>query len=408
MDSTTPEKKRVPIPYATGTPEHKEETKKRARERWAREKHKYRKPKAEEKRTTGDPPPLPKNLPITWKVPDDLHDLLGETLTLNADWNTWAMFHVRRQSDLSKITMQQYKSYYYKLPQKDIWDVARFIASMPLSQRNQASKAGLSYVSQGLYESIYERHRQGLANSSFYRTELQKMVVFAELSKRTKAQSYEKHTSQEATPERLDATVAWNDWVNLATRFTKAMLTKTDPTKRDKQEALAAAVYSLIPPVRLDWNDMEVRKTKGGKAFQSLTGEKGKNILYLAPREAIIFWGEFKNASSFGDDVPLKQEVPRQLLTVLHKTAPEEKTYFPFKIPNFSTWLTTVTEHITGKPFTNRLMRSSYVRYYHDLHSKDGVDIAKTKTMMKQMHQKNLEVHLAYNKIHGITEAMAE
>ena len=99
-----------------GTPEHREEMKKRARERWAREKHKYRKPKVEEKRAVGDAPPLPKNLPITWQVPDDLHDLLGETLTLNADWNTWVMFHVRRQSELSKITMQQYKSYYYKLP----------------------------------------------------------------------------------------------------------------------------------------------------------------------------------------------------------------------------------------------------------------------------------------------------
>lgn len=408
MNSDTPRKKREPIPYATGTPEHKEEMKRRARERWAREKDKYRKPKPEEVRSTGDPPPLPKNLPISWNVPDDLHDLLGETLTLNADWMTWPMFHVRRQSDLSKVTMQQYKSYYYKLPQKDIWDVARYIASMPLSQRNQAAKAGLSYVSQGLYESIYERHRKGLASTAFYRGELLKMLVFAELSKRTKAQSYEKHTSQEASPERLEATVAWPDWVNLASRFTKAMLTKAEPTKRDKQEALAAAVYSLIPPVRLDWNDMEIRKTKGGKAFKALTGEKGKNILYLAPREAVIFWGEFKNSASFGDDVPLKQEVPRPLLTVLHKTAPEERTYYPFKLPNFSTWLTGVAETITGKPFTNRLMRSSYVRHYHDIHSKDGVDINKTKEMMKQMHQKNLEVHLAYNKIRSITEQMAE
>jgi len=408
METTENKKQKTPIPYATGTPQHKEEMKRRARERWALNKHKYRQPKVEEPRAAGDAPPLPKNLPISWNVPDDLHDLLGETLTLNADWSTWPMFHVRRQGDLSKITMQQYKSYYYKLPQKDIWDVARFIASMPLSQRNQAAKAGLSYVSQGLYESIYERNRKGLASTAFYRGELLKMMVFAELSKRTKAQSYEKHTSQEASTERLEATVAWPDWVNLAGRFTKAMLTKADPTKRDKQEALAAAVYSLIPPVRLDWNDIEIRKTKGGKAFKSLTGEKGKNILYLAPREAVIFWGEFKNSASFGDELPLKQEVPSKLLTVLHKTAPEEKTYFPFKLPNFSTWLTGVSETITGKPFTNRLMRSSYVRYYHDLHSKDGVDVNKTKEMMKQMHQKNMEVHLAYNKIRGITEQMAE
>lgn len=408
MDSVPARKKREEIPFPIGSPEHDAERKRRARENWNKGKERYRKPKTEELRATGDAPPLPKNLPISWNIPDDLHDLLGEILTLSENWNTWAMFHVRRQSDLSKITMQQYKSYYYKLPQKDIWDVARYIAAMPLAQRNQAAKAGLSYISQSLYESIYERNRKGLASLAFYRNELLKMLVFAELSKRTKAQSYEKHTSQEASPERLEATVMWNDWTNLAARFVKTMLTKSEPTKRDKQEALAAAVYSLIPPVRLDWNDVEVSKTKGGKAFKSLTGEKGKNILYLAPREAIIFWGEFKNSSSFGDDLPLKQEVPRPLLIVLHKLAPQEQTYIPFKLPNFSTWLTGVAETITGKPFTNRLMRSSYVRHYHDFNSKDGVDINKTKEMMKLMHQKNLEVHLAYNKIRGITEQMAE
>jgi hypothetical protein len=42
------------------------------------------------------------------------------------------------------------------------------------------------------------------------------------------------------------------------------------------------------------------------------------------------------------------------------------------------------------------------------MNSKDGVDIAKTKEMMQLMHQKNVEVHLAYNKLKAITEQMAE
>lgn len=408
METVRERKQKEDIPFATGTPEHAAETKRRARERWAANKDRYRVPKVEAVREVGDTPPLPKSLPITVTVPDDLQDALGEKIIVPAEWQTWPMYHVRRQKDLSKITMSQYKSYFYKLPQKDIFDVARYILALPLSQRNQAAKAGLSYTSQGLFDTIYERNRKGLATTAFYRNELIKMMVFAKLSQLTKKESYNKHISQEATPERLDATVPWADWTNLAARFVKVMLTKTDATVRDKQEALAMAAYSMIAPVRLDWNDIEVRKTRGGKAFKALKGEKGKNILFLAPKEAVIFWGEFKNAASFGDDIPLKQDVPKPLLNVLHKLAPADKIYSPLKIPNFSTWLTGVAERITGKPFSNRLMRSSYVRFFHDMNSKDGVDIAKTKQMMQLMHQKNVEVHLAYNKMKAITEQMAE
>jgi hypothetical protein len=45
-------------------------------------------------------------------------------------------------------------------------------------------------------------------------------------------------------------------------------------------------------------------------------------------------------------------------------------------------------------------MRSSYIRWWHDNNSKDGVDVAKTKEMMAQMHQTNMQVHLSYVK-HG-------
>jgi hypothetical protein len=127
------------------------------------------------------------------------------------------------------------------------------------------------------------------------------------------------------------------------------------------------------------------------------SGEPGKNILWIAPREAVVFWGEFKNSASF--ELPLKQELPRQLVSVLHKVLPEGDST-PLKVPNFSTFLTHLAEQITGKQFTNRLMRASYIRWWHDNNSKDGVDVAKTKAMMAQMHQTNMQVHLSYVK-HG-------
>jgi hypothetical protein len=398
-------KKNEPIPFAKGTPEYDEEVKRRARENWAKKKHIYR-PK-EELKAPGEEPPKPKNLPITWAVPADLQESLGTTIVLPAEWQTWPMYHVRRQSELSKTTMAQYKSYYYKLPQKDIFDTVRFINTQPNAQANMYAKSGLSYVCQGLYESIYERHRKGLANSGAYRTELQKMMVFSALNKKTKKVSYEQHTSQEASDERLANTVPWDDWKELAKRFVRIQLTKKEPTARDKQEALVAALYSMLPPVRLDWNDVQVRRSKGGKALGAQKGEAGKNILYMSPTGAVMFWGEFKNADSFKDELPLKQEIPKDLYNVLKKTLPDGDSE-PLKLPNFSTFLTTLANHITGKHFSNRLMRSSYIRWWHDNNSQNGVDVAKTRAMMRQLHQSNLEVHLAYDKTKCITNQMIE
>jgi hypothetical protein len=392
----TPEtKKRIPIPHAKGTQEYRDEVRRRLRENWAKKKHVYRPPEPEQEE--GEAPPMPKNLPINWAVPSDLHDVLGENITLTTEWAKLPLYHVRRQDELSKTTLQQYKSYYYKLPQRDIYDVVRFIRTHPLAQQNMYAKSALSYVAQDLWESIYVHKRKGLANSAAYKTALQKLLIFSELSKRTKRATYEKHANQEASDETLANTVKWEDWTELAQRFVKALANKADATKRDKQEALAVALYSQLPPVRLDWNDIEVRRSKGGKAMADRSGEPGKNILWIAPREAVVFWGEFKNSASF--ELPLKQELPRQLVSVLHKVLPEGDST-PLKVPNFSTFLTHLAEQITGKQFTNRLMRASYIRWWHDNNSKGALDINKTKEMMKQLHQTNMQVHLGYVK-HG-------
>lgn len=388
-------KTRVPIPYAKDSQEYRDEVRRRLRENWAKKKDQYR-PKVEEEER-GDAPPLPRNLPINWAVPSDLHELLGENISLTDEWAKLPLYHVRRQDELSKTTLQQYKTYYYKLPQRDIWDVVRFVKTHPLAQQNMYAKSALSYIAQDLWDDIYVHKRKGLAKSGAYRDKLQRLLIFSELSKRTKRATYEKHASQETGDETLANTVKWEDWTELARRFVKALSTKVDATKRDKQEALAVAVYSLIPPVRLDWNDVEVRRSKGGKTLADRSGEPGKNILWLAPRQAVMFWGEFKNSASF--ELPLKQELPRDLVNVMQKVLPEGDST-PLKVPNFSTFLTHLAEQITGKQFSNRLMRSSYIRWWHDNNSKGALDINKTKEMMKLLHQTNMQVHLGYVK-HG-------
>ena len=393
-------------PFAKDTPEHAEEERRRRRERWAANKEKYR--PAPTTTLPGSEPPKPPHLPITWTTPSDLVADLGETITLSADWVTWPMYHVRRQKDLSVTTMKQYKSAYYRLPtDKDIYDVVRFILSHEdNATRNQYAKAGLSYTSQHLYDMIYVNRHSRLATSAAYRSNLHKMMVFSELNKRTKKASYEQHISQEASPERHANTVDWTEWTERARRFVRRISSMKEPTTRDRQEGLVAAMYSMIPPVRLDWNDVEVKRVTK-KQLSDSKGEKNKNILYMSPSESVMTWGEFKNVASFGSDVPLRQPLPADLHRVLKKLLPEGDST-PLKLSHFSTFLTGVAETITGKKFSNRLMRSSYIRHWHEENSKDGVDIQKTRAMMKLMHQTNLEVHIGYNKCKEITAEMAD
>jgi hypothetical protein len=396
-------------PFPVGSPEHKAERRRRARELWAKNKDKYRKPaEPAEPLAPGSEPPKPPSLPITWDTPEDLKDMLGDSVTLPATWTDWPMYHVRRQKDLSIITLKQYKTYYFRLPnEKDIYDVLRFIKTFAdNATRNQFAKSGLSYVSQKLYDNIYGTSRRGLATSRAYREDLHRMMVFSELNKRTKKASYEQHISQEASPERHANTVDWPDWEGKARLFVRRIVTKPEPTVRDKQEGMVAALYSFIPPVRLDWNDVEVKRVTKKQLSES-KGQKGKNILYVSPGASVMTWGEFKNISSFGAAVPLQQPLPADLHRVLKKLMPEGDST-PLKIPNFSSFVTSTAETITGKKFSNRLMRSSYIRQWHIDNSKESVDVTKTRAMMKLMHQTNMEVHLAYNKSKEVTPEMAD
>jgi hypothetical protein len=398
-------------PYEKGTPEYAEEFKRRARERWQERKAVYRKPVAvetEPDRTKDDAPPVPKS-ETEWDVPEDLRDSLNgkAKLVLPANTRDWPMFHVKRPSELSTTTQKIYKAYNGSMPKASvIWDVVRAINTYPLAQRNQYAKAGLSKVSNDLYGDIYEANRKGLAKSPAYSADLLRMLVFSELTKSTKKESFKQHTAQVASDARLDNTVRWPDWVEQARRYTKAVLTNKVASQREKSDAVLATVYSQLPPVRLDWNDVEVRKVKGGKAMADYKGEKGKNILYLAYNEAVMTWNEFKNSSSFPNGI--RQPMPKEVVSVMKKAWGKEPPAHPFKHPNFSTYLTKLAEIITGKAFSNRLMRSSFIRYFHEKNSRDGVDLEKTKAIMRDLHQSNVEIHLGYNKTKTVTPEMAE
>jgi len=401
MSDVTTKRQYVKMPFAKGTPEYKAEVARRQAERY-----KNKKP-SPPPREPGSEPPLPPVLPVVYETPADLVTVLGPSVSLPADWSSWPMYHVRRQKDLSVTTMKQYKNYFFKLPEKDIYDVVRFIVTHDPATQNQYAKSGLSYVSQRLYDMVYVGNaRVRLARSPEYKRLLHEMMVYSEMNKRTKKVSYENHISQEATADRHANTVDWPIWEEKARLFVRRVVTMKEPTSRDRLEALAAAVYSMIPPVRLDWNDVEVKRVTK-KQVDEAKGEKGKNILYMSPKASVMTWGEFKNVASFGHDVPLRQPMPATLHRVLKKVL-AAADFTPFKMSNFSTFLTDLAETITGKRFTNRMMRSSYIRRWHMDNSAEVVDVKKTRAMMKLMHQTNLEVHLAYQKFKDLPPEIAD
>lgn len=406
MDTLQPQirKKYEKNPYPKDSPEYREEVLRRQRECRAANKEKYKREYDIEKNNGS--PPVPKDSELTWPVPTDLHDYIGmQVVTIPKQPYEWPLFRVKRHKDLASLTLKGYASYWTRMPKKHIWDICRELRTMPNGQQNMFFKAGLSFTCENLFNSIYVRKIKNLLANQTYKTQLLEMMVYHIMNRKTMRASYDQHMAQVASVTRHENTVDWDVWNIGARRFVKAMMSKEGATRAELLEALAVAAYTYIPPIRLDWNDVEIHMCCGGeKAHKAVQGENGKNIIWVSPTWAVAFWGEFKNASAFGEEIPLRQELPAELHRVLKKVYPEEKflakeyVWCPFKKANFGTYLAGLAKLITGKNFTNRLMRSSYIAWWHKNHRHEEFDIDKTRAIMRQLHQTSLEVHLAYNK----------
>ena len=408
-DTATPQPVRSRInPYPKGTPEYEEEKRVRARARErayyaANKEKKLAAAKARRERSAaaqaeivpGQAPPMPvKKMPVVWSVPDDLRGVLGSEIQLTTEWTGWPLFHVRRQENLGKLSMQQYKSYYLRLPKGSVWDQVRFILQQTPSAQNMFSKAGLSYICQSLYNSIYVL-KSRVAGQSDYKERLLTMMVYSAMNKMTKQYSYAQHISQEASDERIEATVPWEQWKDLGRRYILALLKRPEIDAKMKKDMLIIWVYSQLPPVRLNWNDVKVVRTIGVKGtVAAANAHKTGNTLYISPSTAIMCWSEFKNAASF-NDLPIQHRFTASEVKMLQRILPAGNSE-PLKLPNFSTYLTRLAQEITGKKFSNRMMRSSYIRWWHENH--DTTNVTAVKAMMRTIHQSNLEVHLGYIK----------
>jgi hypothetical protein len=371
---------KVANPFEKGTLEYKEEIKRRLRENWTNKKNVYRN-KTKEANTL----PIPKK--TYFKVPDDLKDILGDTIQITNDIKTWYFLHSKRTIQLSETTQKQYKNYNKRIPEGDIWSEVRFVKEQPVQSKAQFIKSRLAHVADKV-ANFYESN-EPILKVNEYNDLILAMFVWATLSKKSKSDIKELQASQITSQDRIDRTIDWDDWTKKANMFIMRIKRKKEPTERDLTDMALAAVYSYLPPIRLDYDNVTIVKRKP----KTIT----ENTLVLSGNKTSAFyWVKFKNASAF-KDLPIEVKLPRNLLLTLKRYVKPDQTRL-FNISHFSEYLTALTEVITNIRFSNRLMRSSYIKNYYQNIDNGAFNINEAKKMMRQIHQTNIEISLSYIK----------
>jgi len=372
--------KKIAIPFAKGTLEYKEEINRRLRENWSNKKNVYR-----NKTKEANSLHIPKK--TYFKVPDDLISVLGNDIQINNDIKTWYFLHSKRSIQLSETTQKQYKNYNKRIPEGDIWSEVRFINEQPVQSKAQFIKSRLALVADKV-ANLYESN-EPILKASEYNDLVLAMFVWATLSKKSKSDIKDLQASQIASQDRIDRTIDWDDWTKKANTFIMRIKRKKDATERDLTDMALASVYSYLPPIRLDYDNVVIVKRKP----KTIT----ENTLVLAGNKTSAFyWVKFKNASAF-KDLPIEVKLPRNLLLTLKRYVKPDQTRL-FNIPHFSEYLTALTEVITNVKFSNRLMRSSYIKNYYQNIDNGSFNINEAKKMMRTIHQTNIEISLSYIK----------
>lgn len=342
---------------------------------------------------------LPLLRKLTIEIPADLQSVFGKEFNMNNDLSTWYFMHSKPIETLSEITQKQYKQNYKRLEKlsANVFDRIRFILSQPLATKAQMIKSYLAHIADDVR--ILHNKPVGIQSTAKYQQLVEEMFLFAHLSKNTKKLVKETQLSQIATPERIENTVDWEEWVKKAGKYAKGFYDKTNSTMEDLTNMALLALYSMMPPIRLDYDNVVVVS----KRPKSMT----ENTLVLAgPKTSTFYWYKFKNADAFKREGTLPVVLPitnSVLLKYLKKYYRLKQSLYPddnklFNLPHFSEKLTAVAELATGKRFTNRLMRSSYIQSFYSAVEGGAIDLTAVQEMMRAIHQTNIEVSLSYIK----------
>ena len=348
--------------------------------------------------------------------PSRLREIFGTSVECPKDKDEWAVKHTFKWDKLSPITASQYvinartaltKSGYsppkttdpiavvdYAMTEKfDVWKVITETTDPKygVSTRNNFAK-GLLGVFNHKIRTLPEDH-----------ADMHRLCVLATIfhlsNAKAKDDTNENHQQQGQSALAEANTVEWNEWKTKAAAYIAA----ADNSFKAQQNAMIAAVYSMIPPVRRNWFNMEVVKTAPAK------GER-RNCLLIKPDGIDVYWGDFKNWRSFESEMPLRLPIENAALVALvrkYAATLQSKWFFPrtntaeaknLSRAAFGTRIGNLTNEIVEKRFTPNRMRASFITNWHKNNTTGAVDVPAMRAVMRQLHQTNIGVHLSYTK----------
>jgi len=288
------------------------------------------------------------------------------------------------------------------IPDFDIW------ATMTeMSDPTKHSLATRNNFAKGLLGVLTEWMRANSTSTKGWSTVALWATIVHYYNNKTRLQVFENFTKQIQSLKAAENTVAnWNEWRHKAAQFVDA---NKEPscTFEQRRDAMLIACYSLIPPIRNNWATVEVG-TKPPSA------KDRRNVIVFEPGvkgalgKITTYWGDFKNRKSFEGQLPLAIPVTDStLLARMHEYRKSLKSrwFLPkagwssdthFTEGELGKRLGDLTMKIVKKRFTSTRMRASFITTSHKEHQE--IDLAELHKVMKELHQTNVEVHLAYSK----------
>lgn len=273
----------------------------------------------------------------------------------------------------------------------DIWAFVEVASTGSIDTRNNKVKS-LGAIVNAYLKPLALTKAEG---PTFERLRLWSQVAHV-MTKRSVSESVTKHESQTQSVAAADETVPWAVWWKSVKAEMDKPVPATFPLWRDR---IILAAYTFIPPIRLNWANIEI-VTK-----EPVKSQERKNYLMVKDGKIMTWWGDFKNRASFKDELPLRIPIESEILTkamLPYLAANKTKWVFPNKHGNawkhnaFGEHLGDLAQAVIGKRFTVQRMRAAYITSFHA--KQPDLKIEAVRKVMRQMHQANLGSHLSYDK----------
>jgi len=295
-------------------------------------------------------------------------------------------------------------------PQFDIWDIVRKCVALhpDVKAQTECSKS-LTAVLNATVLKLLEDTAIDVTSAKFTRafTYPQITIFWNKIGKK------KTNADREAgivSDKILDAIVPWPDWKKAATAYLESVLKENVKSVPELRDAAVVALYSQIPPIRLDWRRVRIAATKPVK---NDNGNYPKINTILLDAEGVpttAYFNEFKNAASFDSPVEISIASPpllRAIIAKYWKQTPVGTTYLlpkafrgegktqEFPDAAMGTTVRRMSMKLVKKPFTNIPMRRSFITNYYEEHP-DPLTLAESRVLLRSLHQTTLSTHLGY------------